>query len=82
MVCCGYTVETCDTHFSDRHRSAKTRGQSAGNPVRQHATFCTRKAANNALLWDARGTGKSSLVKAVHATVNQEVLMSQIYSTA
>jgi len=28
--------------------------------------------ANNALLWGARGTGKSSLVKAVHATVNGE----------
>lgn len=28
--------------------------------------------ANNALLWGARGTGKSSLVKAVHATINQE----------
>jgi len=28
--------------------------------------------ANNALLWGARGTGKSSLVKAVHATINAE----------
>ena len=28
--------------------------------------------ANNALLWGARGTGKSSLVKAVHAAVNRE----------
>lgn len=27
--------------------------------------------ANNALLWGARGTGKSSLVKAVHAQVNE-----------
>ncbi len=27
--------------------------------------------ANNALLWGARGTGKSSLVKAVHADVNK-----------
>ncbi len=27
--------------------------------------------ANNALLWGARGTGKSSLVKAVHAEVNR-----------
>src|ERR1700761_2854822 len=27
--------------------------------------------ANNALLWGARGTGKSSLVKAVHAEINQ-----------
>ncbi len=29
--------------------------------------------ANNALLWGARGTGKSSLVKAVHATVAAEM---------
>ena len=28
--------------------------------------------ANNALLWGARGMGKSSLVKAIHATVNAE----------
>ncbi len=28
--------------------------------------------ANNALLWGARGTGKSSLVKAVHAAINNE----------
>jgi len=28
--------------------------------------------ANNALLWGARGTGKSSIVKAVHAAVNGE----------
>ena len=28
--------------------------------------------ANNALLWGARGMGKSSLVKAIHARVNQE----------
>ncbi|TAN49646.1 MAG: ATP-binding protein [Rhodospirillales bacterium] len=28
--------------------------------------------ANNALLWGARGTGKSSLVKAVHAEINRE----------
>jgi len=29
--------------------------------------------ANNALLWGARGMGKSSLVKAAHAYVNQEI---------
>ncbi|MBR9970481.1 ATP-binding protein [Magnetospirillum sulfuroxidans] len=28
--------------------------------------------ANNALLWGARGTGKSSLVKAAHASINAE----------
>jgi uncharacterized protein len=28
--------------------------------------------ANNALLWGARGTGKSSLVKAVHAEINRD----------
>ena len=33
--------------------------------------FAGGVAANNALLWGARGMGKSSLVKAVHAQVNQ-----------
>lgn len=32
--------------------------------------FANGQAANNALLWGARGTGKSSLVKAVHAKIN------------
>jgi predicted AAA+ superfamily ATPase len=39
---------------------ANTRNHAAGLP------------ANNVLLWGARGTGKSSLVKAVHAAVNAE----------
>ena len=34
--------------------------------------FARGLPANNALLWGARGMGKSSLVKAVHATVNRE----------
>lgn len=34
--------------------------------------FARGLPANNALLWGARGTGKSSLVKAVHARVNDE----------
>jgi predicted AAA+ superfamily ATPase len=33
--------------------------------------FAKGYPANNALLWGARGTGKSSLVKAVHAQVNE-----------
>ncbi|MHA1536335.1 MAG: ATP-binding protein [Alphaproteobacteria bacterium] len=33
--------------------------------------FAKSLPANNALLWGARGMGKSSLVKAVHAAVNQ-----------
>ncbi len=32
--------------------------------------FATCLPANNALLWGARGMGKSSLVKAVHADIN------------
>jgi uncharacterized protein len=35
--------------------------------------FAAGLPANNALLWGARGMGKSSLVKAVHGTVAQEV---------
>ena len=34
--------------------------------------FAQGLPANNALLWGARGTGKSSLVKAVHAAVSRE----------
>jgi predicted AAA+ superfamily ATPase len=34
--------------------------------------FAAGLPANNALLWGARGMGKSSLVKAAHATVNTE----------
>ncbi|ORE98319.1 ATP-binding protein [Aurantimonas sp. 22II-16-19i] len=35
--------------------------------------FAKGLPANNALLWGARGMGKSSLVKAVHAAVNAEI---------
>jgi predicted AAA+ superfamily ATPase len=34
--------------------------------------FANGLPANNALLWGARGMGKSSLVKATHATINAE----------
>ncbi len=34
--------------------------------------FAEGHAANNALLWGARGMGKSSLVKAVHAQINKK----------
>ena len=36
--------------------------------------FATGLPANNALLWGARGMGKSSLVKAAHATINAEAM--------
>jgi uncharacterized protein len=35
--------------------------------------FAAGLPANNAMLWGARGMGKSSLVKAVHAEVNREI---------
>jgi hypothetical protein len=35
--------------------------------------FARGLPANNALLWGARGTGKSSLVKAAHAAINDEL---------
>jgi predicted AAA+ superfamily ATPase len=35
--------------------------------------FARGFAANNALLWGARGMGKSALIKAVHATINQQL---------
>ena len=34
--------------------------------------FASGKLANNALLWGARGTGKSSLIKAVHGALRQD----------
>jgi hypothetical protein len=34
--------------------------------------FASRLPANNALLWGARGTGKSALVKAAHETVHRD----------
>ncbi len=34
--------------------------------------FANGYSANNALLWGARGTGKSSIVKAIHAHINKE----------
>jgi hypothetical protein len=34
--------------------------------------FAAGLPANNALLWGARGTGKSSLVKAIHAEINAQ----------
>jgi len=39
--------------------------------VENTARFAKGLPANNALLWGARGMGKSSLVKAVHAEVNR-----------
>jgi len=39
--------------------------------LRNTSRFAGGLPANNAMLWGARGMGKSSLVKAVHAAVNQ-----------
>lgn len=39
--------------------------------------FASGYAANNALLWGARGMGKSSLVKAVHDAINTEIRNTQ-----
>ncbi len=39
--------------------------------------FAAGLPANNALLWGARGMGKSSLVKAVHAAVNRKARPSE-----
>jgi uncharacterized protein len=34
--------------------------------------FAAGRPANNALLWGARGMGKSSLIKAIHARINED----------
>jgi hypothetical protein len=43
--------------------------------------FAQGFAANNALLWGARGMGKSALIKAVHATFNARLAASFIART-
>lgn len=45
-----------------------------GNTLR----FAEGLPANNALLWGARGMGKSSLVKAVHAAVNEAIAPARL----
>ncbi|HET6928661.1 MAG TPA: DUF815 domain-containing protein, partial [Hyphomicrobiaceae bacterium] len=40
--------------------------------------FARGLPANNALLWGARGMGKSSLVKAAHAEVRQELRLGSV----
>lgn len=40
--------------------------------------FAKGYSANNALIWGARGMGKSSLVKAVHAHINQQLPRSLV----
>src|SRR5437868_6104566 len=40
--------------------------------------FAKGFAANNALLWGARGMGKSSLVKSIHAHVNKQMPRSLV----
>jgi len=44
----------------------------AGLLLENTRRFANGFPANNALLWGARGMGKSSLIKAAHATVNAE----------
>ena len=51
------------------HGIDRMRDQLADNTER----FARGLPANNALLWGARGMGKSSLVKAVHADVNRRL---------
>ncbi|HEX9789959.1 MAG TPA: ATP-binding protein [Kiloniellales bacterium] len=46
--------------------------QQAGILLENTRRFAAGLPANNALLWGARGMGKSSLVKAVHAEINEE----------
>ena len=44
--------------------------------------FATGLPANNALLWGARGMGKSSLVKAAHAQAGEELSRSKAGKTS
>jgi uncharacterized protein len=47
--------------------------QSRDTLLQNTTRFANGFAANNTLLWGARGMGKSSLVKSVHASVNQHL---------
>ena len=47
-------------------------GQQATTLLANTERFAVGLPANNALLWGARGTGKSSLVKAIHGHINAE----------
>ena len=46
--------------------------QQSGTLLENTRQFANRLPANNALLWGARGAGKSSLVKSVHGEINEE----------
>jgi predicted AAA+ superfamily ATPase len=61
-------------HRVNRVDVALLQGLAAQRDVLQANTqrFAQGLPANNALLWGARGTGKSSLVKAVHAEINRQ----------
>ncbi|WP_340118876.1 ATP-binding protein [Pelagibius sp. 7325] len=48
-------------------------GRQAETLYRNTRRFAEGLPANNALLWGSRGAGKSSLVKAVHAKVNEDL---------
>ena len=52
----------------------RTRDQLLENTRR----FASGLPANNALLWGARGMGKSSLVKAAHAAVAAEIVAARL----
>ncbi|MGH6823147.1 MAG: ATP-binding protein, partial [Methylocella sp.] len=52
-------------------------GQARDTLLANTERFAQGFAANNALLWGARGMGKSALVKAVHATINARLAGSK-----
>ena len=53
-------------------------GQSKATLVENTQRFAMGMPANNALLWGARGMGKSSLVKAVHAAIAKTTAILKI----
>ena len=53
-------------------------GQSKATLVENTQRFAKGMPANNALLWGARGMGKSSLVKAVHAAIAKTTAILKI----
>ncbi len=61
----------CRRSTGSRWRSCAASTGSATSSWTTRERFAQGFPANNALLWGARGMGKSSLVKAVHAEINR-----------
>jgi uncharacterized protein len=79
FVFAGETTALVPVHCVNRVDLVLLRGidQARDTLLANTERFARGFAANNALLWGARGMGKSALVKAVHASINARLAGSQ-----